>query len=137
MAEIIRERYRIGLLSTGARGFYEKLGWRRANDDEGVAFYQAGGMVLALWGRDELAEDSRVVDSGGWGGVSLAYNVGSPEEVDATIEEARRAGATISKEPGPTDWGGYHGVFVDPDGHPWEVAHNPFWTIGGDGGITL
>lgn len=134
---------RISLITLGvadldrAMSFYEAMGWRRANDDEGVAFYQAGGMVLALWGRDELAEDSVMTDSGGWGGVTLAYNVRSPEEVDATIEEARQAGATIGREPGPTSWGGYSGLFVDPDGHPWEVAHNPFWTITDDGGIRL
>lgn len=134
---------RISLITLGvadldrAMSFYEAMGWRRANDDEGVAFYQAGGMVLALWGRDELAEDSVMTDSGGWGGVTLAYNVRSPEEVDATIEEARQAGATIGREPGPTSWGGYSGLFVDPDGHPWEVAHNPFWTITNDGGIRL
>ncbi|HLV89883.1 MAG: VOC family protein [Acidimicrobiales bacterium] len=134
---------RISLITLGvadldrAMSFYEAMGWRRANDDEGVAFYQAGGMVLALWGRDELAEDSVMTDSGGWGGVTLAYNVRSPEEVDATIEEARQAGATIGREPAPTSWGGYSGLFVDPDGHPWEVAHNPFWTITDDGGIRL
>ena len=61
----------------------------------------------------------------------------SPEKVDATIEEARQAGATIGREPAPTSWGGYSGLFVDPDGHPWEVAHNPFWTITDDGGIRL
>lgn len=134
---------RISLITLGvadldrAMSFYEAMGWRRANDDEGVAFYQAGGMVLALWGRDELAEDSVMTDSGGWGGVTLAYNVRSPEEVDATIEEARQAGATIGREPAPTSWGGNSGLFVDPDGHPWEVAHNPFWTITDDGGIRL
>lgn len=134
---------RISLITLGvadldrAMSFYEAMGWRRANDDEGVAFYQAGGMVLALWGRDELAEDSVMTDSGGWGGVTLAYNVRSPEEVDATIEEAQQAGATIGREPAPTSWGGYSGLFVDPDGHPWEVAHNPFWTITDDGGIRL
>ena len=134
---------RISLITLGvadldrAMSFYEAMGWRRANDDEGVAFYQAGGMVLALWGRDELAEDSVMTDSGGWGGVTLAYNVRSPEEVDATIEEAQQAGATIGREPAPTSWGGYSGVFIDPDGHPWEVAHNPFWTITDDGGIRL
>jgi uncharacterized protein len=77
------------------------------------------------------------VDGGGWGGVTLAYNVGSPAEVDATIKEARGAGARIAREPGETFWGGYAGVFVDPEGHPWEVAHNPHWTIRGDGTVSL
>jgi uncharacterized protein len=121
-----------------ARSFYEALGWTtRAEPDDDVVFFQAGGMVLALWGRDKLAEDSAVSDGGGWGGIALAYNARSPEEVDAAIEEARGAGAKIGREPAETFWGGYSGVFVDPDGHPWEVAHNPHWTIGNDGSVTL
>jgi len=92
---------------------------------------------VALWDRARLAEDSGVQDSGGWGGVALAYNVSSPREVDAIIEEAREAGATIAREGGTTFWGGYSGVFVDPDGHPWEVAHNPDWTLHEDGTISL
>ena len=94
-------------------------------------------MIVALWGRDQLAEDSGVDDGGGWGGVTLAYNVRSPEEADAVIEEARRAGAHIAREPAKTFWGGYSGVFVDPDGHPWEVAHNPNWTLDADGSVRL
>lgn len=120
-----------------AREFYERLGWRRANNDEDVDFYQSGGMVLAMWGRDALARDSGVEDGGGWGGVTLAHNVRSPEEVDRVIEEARAAGARIGREPEKTFWGGYSGLFVDPDGHPWEVAHNPGWQIGEDGSIHL
>jgi uncharacterized glyoxalase superfamily protein PhnB len=94
-------------------------------------------MVLALWGRAELAEDSAVDDGGGWGGVTLAYNARSPEEVDAVTNEARAAGATIGREPGPTFWGGYSGVFIDPEGHPWEVAHNPNWHIDEHGAVRL
>jgi predicted lactoylglutathione lyase len=121
-----------------ARAFYEALGWKtRAQPDDDVVFFQAGGMVVALWDRDKLAEDSVVTDGGGWGGVTLAYNARSPEEVDEVIEEARNAGATIGREPGETFWGGYSAVFLDPDGHPWEVAHNPRWTIGEDGSVTL
>jgi uncharacterized protein len=93
--------------------------------------------VFALWSRASLAEDSAVVDSGGWGGVTLAHNVGSPAEVDAVIEEARAAGATIGREPAATFWGGYSGVFIDPDGHPWEVAHNPGWRLNPDGSVRL
>ena len=115
--------------------FYEALGW--APPGEGVVFFQAGCMVVALWGRHELAADSGVTDGGGWGGVTLAHNVRSPEEVDAVIDEARRAGAAIAREPDETFWGGYSGVFVDPDGHPWEVAHNPGWTLGEDGSVQL
>ena len=121
-----------------ARRFYEALGWRpAARPADDVAFFQAGSLVLALWGREQLAEDSAVEDEGGWGGVTLAYNVASPEEVDAVIAEARSAGARIGREPAATFWGGYSGVFVDPDGHPWEVAHNPHWTLRPDGSVTL
>jgi len=121
-----------------SRRFYEALGWRSATAPElDVVFFQAGSMVLALWSRDELAKDSGTHDSGGWGGVTLAHNVGSPGEVDAVIAEARTAGATIAREGAETFWGGYSGVFIDPDGHPWEVAHNPGWTLGADGSITL
>ena len=122
-----------------ARAFYERLGWTCANDSEaqGVAFFQVGGLAVALWGRPELAADSAVTDGGGWGGVTLGHNVRSPEEVDAVIETAREAGATIGRSGAPTFWGGYSGIFVDPDGHPWEVAHNPRWEIGPDGGVTI
>jgi uncharacterized protein len=121
-----------------ARQFYEGLGWRtNAGAADDVAFFQAGGMVFALWDRGRLAEDSCVEDDGGWGGVTLAVNVGSPAEVDAILEEARAAGARIGREPAETFWGGYSAVFIDPDGHPWEVAHNPHWTIDEDGGVHL
>ena len=121
-----------------ARAFYESLGWRPAGGaEDDVVFFQAGGMVVALWGRHQLAEDSGMPDGGGWGGVTLAYNTRSPGEVDAVVAEARRAGATITREPGPTFWGGYSGVFVDPEGHPWEVAHNPGWDLDEDGSVRL
>ena len=121
-----------------ARAFYEALGWTtRAEPGDDVVFFQAGGMVLALWGRAQLAEDTGVVDGGGWGGVTLAYNVRSPEEVDGVIATAEAAGASIPRHGAETFWGGYSGVFVDPDGHPWEVAHNPRWEIGEDGSVKL
>ncbi|HEY7719730.1 MAG TPA: VOC family protein [Pedococcus sp.] len=120
-----------------ARAFYERLGWRRGDDNDDVVFFQVGGMVLALWDRAALADDSAVEDSGGWGGVTLALNVRTPEEVDAVLEEAREAGAVIGRRGAETFWGGYSGVFVDPDGHPWEVAHNPFWTVTDDGRTLL
>jgi catechol 2,3-dioxygenase-like lactoylglutathione lyase family enzyme len=121
-----------------ARGFYEALGWQTgAEPGDDVVFFQAGGMIVALWDRDRLAADSGVEDGGGWGGVTLAHNVRSPDEVDAVVTEARAAGATIAREPSETFWGGYSGVFVDPDGHPWEVAHNPRWTITDDGSVIL
>jgi uncharacterized protein len=128
------------LLTNAARQkqIYEALGWRTdAKPDDDVAFFQAGGMILALWGRENLAEDSVAEDTGGWGGITLAHNVRSPQEVDAVLSEAAAAGATIARPGAETFWGGYSGVFVDPDGHPWEVAHNPGWTIGEDGSISL
>ena len=137
-------KQRVGLITLGvsdlsrARTFYEGLGWKTgASPDDDVVFFQAGQMIVALWDREKLAEDSEVTDSGGWGGVTLAHNVGSPAEVDSVIEEARAAGAKIGREPGETFWGGYSGIFIDPDGHPWEVAHNPHWTVDEDGSVTL
>jgi uncharacterized protein len=137
-------RQRVTLITLGVRDlgrsrrFYEALGWTsNAAPDDDVVFFQAGDMVVALWDRKRLAEDSCVEDSPGWGGITLAMNVGSPEEVDAVTEEARAAGATIGREPDETFWGGYSSVFIDPDGHPWEVAHNPRWTITADGGLRL
>lgn len=121
-----------------ARAFYEALGWTTgAAPGDDVVFFQAGDMVLALWNRARLAADSCVEDSPGWGGVALALNFGSPAEVDAAIEEARAAGAKIGRDPAETFWGGYSGVFIDPEGHPWEVAHNPHWGLTEDGGVRL
>ena len=135
---------RLSLITLGvadlarARAFYEALGWRSgAAPADDVVFFQSSGMIVALWGRDQLAEDSGVEDAGGWGGVTLAHNVNSPKEVDAVIAEAEKAGARIARPGGKTFWGGYSGIFVDPEGHPWEVAHNPHWTLGQDGSITL
>ena len=135
---------RVSLVTLGvadlarARAFYEAVGWvTRARPGDDVVFFQSGGMVLALWGREQLAEDSGVVDGGGWGGVTLAHNVASPDEVRAEIEAARAAGGRIAREPAETFWGGYSGIYVDPDGHPWEVAHNPHWTLAEDGSVTL
>jgi predicted lactoylglutathione lyase len=122
----------------GARAFYETLGWRtNAAPDDDVVFFQAGGMIVALWGRAELAEDSGVEDSGGWGGITLAHNVRSPAQVDAVIAEAEAAGATVTRPGAATFWGGYSGAFTDPDGHAWEVAHNPHWTLAEDGSVSL
>ena len=121
-----------------ARAFYEALGWKTgAAPDDDVVFFQAGCMIVALWGRSQLAEESAVEDGGGWGGVTFAYNTRSQAEVDAVMAEADRAGATIGRREGETFWGGYSGIFIDPDGHPWEVAHNPRWTIEDDGSVRL
>jgi catechol 2,3-dioxygenase-like lactoylglutathione lyase family enzyme len=120
-----------------SRAFYEGLGWQGTSPDGEVVFFQTGGMIVALWSRQLLAEDSAVTDTGGWGGVTLAYNPRSPEEVDAVLAEAEAAGARIGRRGAETFWGGYSGVFLDPDGHPWEVAHNPGWRIAEDGSVHL
>jgi uncharacterized protein len=129
----------LGVADLGrARAFYEALGWKtRANPDDDVVFFQAGGTVVALWSRASLAEDTAVGDAGGWGGITLAYNTRSPEEVDAVLDEAKRAGGTIARASAATFWGGYSGVFFDPEGHAWEVAHNPHWTFADDGSVVL
>jgi uncharacterized protein len=128
----------LGVTDTGAsRAFYEKLGWVGESPDGDVVFFQAGCMVVALWGREQLAEDSAVADGGGWGGVTLAYNVATPAEVDAVLDNARVAGASIGRAGATTFWGGYSGIFIDPDGHPWEVAHNPGWRLAEDGSVHL
>jgi len=118
-----------------AIAFYSALGWSaHPSSVEGeVAFFDLGGMVLALWDRKKLAEDSGVEDAGGWGGVTLAHNVGDPHDVDAILEQAVAAGARLARAGAPTPWGGYSGVFVDADGHPWEVAVNPGWPLDAEG----
>ncbi len=135
---------RLSLITLGvshlarARAFYGALGWStRAEPDDDIVFFQAGGMIVALWDRGKLADDTGVSDAGGWGGVTLAHCVRSPEEVDACLAQAEAAGATIARPGGETFWGGYSGVFVDPDGHPWEIAHNPHWTLHDDGSVSL
>jgi catechol 2,3-dioxygenase-like lactoylglutathione lyase family enzyme len=134
---------RVSLITLGvsdverARRFYQALGWSGESPDGEVVFFQAGCMIVALWGRDRLAKDSAVDDAGGWGGVKLAYNAASPAAVDQVLAEAAAAGATIGRSGGTTFWGGYSGVFIDPDGHPWEVAHNPGWVLAGDGSVSL
>lgn len=137
-------KQRVNLITLGvadiarSRRFYEGLGWKtNAGPEDDVVFFQAGDMVFALWDRGRLAEDSCVDDAGGWGGVTLAVNFASPEEVDAIAAEARAAGAKIGREPAETFWGGYSAIFIDPDGHPWEVAHNPRWAIDEGGGVHL
>ncbi|WP_449568830.1 VOC family protein [Microbacterium sp. MC2] len=122
-----------------AIAFYRDLGWEphAASVPGEVAFYQAGGMVLALWSRAELAADSRVVDAGGWGGITLAHNVAREADVDAVLEAARTAGGTVARPGAPTPLGGYSGVFLDPDGHPWEVVVNPAWPLDENGAVSL
>jgi predicted lactoylglutathione lyase len=134
---------RLSLITLGvldvprARAFYEALGWAGESPDGDVVFFQVGGLIVSLWGRNQLAEDSRVEDTGGWGGVTLALCVGSPDEVDAVLVQAAGAGARVGRRGAPTSWGGYSGIFVDPDGHPWEVAHNPGFVLAADGSTRL
>lgn len=135
---------RISLVTLGvndlsrACGFYEALGWRVANDwqQQAVAFFQCGGMVLGLWDRQQLAADSGT-SAEQPGAVTLAHNVRSSAEVDEVLDEARAAGATIVREGAEQAWGGYSAAFLDPDGHPWEVAHNPGWRIAQDGTVSV
>ncbi|MCW2961461.1 MAG: glyoxalase [Thermoleophilia bacterium] len=134
---------RISLITLGvsdlprARSFYEQLGFTASSaSTDDVAFFQAGGMALALWDRDALAADSGTTVHPP-GAVTLAHNVRSPADVDAVVEEARAAGATIVRPGADTVWGGYSAAFHDPDGHAWEIAHNPGWPIAEDGSIQL
>ncbi len=122
-----------------SRQFYEDgLGWKRGNTDGEIAFYQVGGMVLALYSHTALAADAKLESEGtGFGGITLAFNVGARAEVDAVLAEAKGAGATILKAGEDAFWGGYSGYFADPDGHPWEVAWNPHWTLDADGSVRL
>ncbi len=137
-------RQRLSLVTLGvadkerACTFYAALGWNgTGGSGEDPVFFQSGDMVVALWDRASLAADSCVEDSGGWGGVTLAHCVGSREEVDAITEAARAAGARVGREPAETFWGGYTSIVIDPAGHPWEIAHNPGWTLTPEGGVLL
>lgn len=135
---------RVSLITLGvgdlprARAFYERLGWRGQEVGETV-FFQAGGVVIALWGRDKLALDCGTPDklSGGFDGIALAHNVRSADEVNKVIAAAERAGAVVTRPPAQTFYGGYAGVFTDPDGHAWEIAHNPGFPLAADGSVTI
>jgi len=137
-------KQRLNLITLGvadidrARRFYTDIGWSPDLEPDGeVIFFQAGDMIVALWDRAKLAVDSTVENSPGWGGVTLAVCVEDRAAVDAVTEEARRAGAKIGREPAGTFWGGYSSVVIDPDGHPWEIAHNPGFTLTEDGGVRI
>ena len=119
--------------------FYEALGFRRnAQSRESVTFFQLSGVVLALFGREALAEDAGVSANGsGFRAVSLAQNFPSVEAVNAAFAHALACGATVVKAPEAVFWGGYSGYFADPDGHLWEVAHNPFFPLLDDGRLKL
>ena len=122
-----------------ARRFYEALGFKASSaSQESVTFFDAGGVVLGLFGRAAPADDAQVENSRlGFSGVSLAHNVASEAEVDAVIAEAVAAGGHIVKAAHKVSWGGYSGYFADPDGHLWEVAHNPFMPLNDAGHLTL
>jgi hypothetical protein len=118
--------------------FYEALGWKRANKNAEVVFFQLNGLVLGLWSRSALAEDAKLApNERGFGGIALAYNARTKSDVDQVLQEAERAGARILKPAVDTPWGGYSGYFADPDGHPWEVAWNPEWEITAEGYVKL
>lgn len=137
---------RVSLISLGvadiaeSRAFYERLGWQAnaASSNESIVFFELGGVLLGLYGRSALAEDAQVPDSeSGFSGVALAHNVRSRAAVEATLEEARRAGARILKPAQEVFWGGYSGYFADPDGHLWEIAYNPFAPLDDEGRMQL
>jgi predicted lactoylglutathione lyase len=135
---------RVSLVTLGthdlarAKAFYEALGWRGQEVQETV-FFQVGGMVVVLWGRAELAADSGLEDGSdvGFGGIALAQNVRSQDEVDAVLLSAEAAGGTVTQPARVTFYGGYAGAFTDPDGHPWEISYNPGFTLNDDGTLTL
>jgi catechol 2,3-dioxygenase-like lactoylglutathione lyase family enzyme len=121
-----------------ARQFYERLGWKaHPSSQASVAFFQANGMVFALFGREALAHDAQTPMGSGFGGITLAYNVGSKPEVTAMLDAAQRAGGRIVKAAQDVFWGGHSGYFADLDGHLWEVAWNPIWGLNADGTISL
>ena len=131
----------LGVAEVGrARRFYcDGLGWREsAAGTDDVAFIDSGGVVLGLYGRAALAADAGVADDGGgFSGVALAHNVADKPLVDRVMAEAVTAGGRLVKRPQETEWGGYSGYFADPDGHLWEVAHNPFWPFDEAGRVIL
>ena len=135
---------RVSLITLGvadlarARSFYEALGWRGQETEETV-FFQAGGAAVVLWAREKLAADSgvEVGRAGGFGGIVLAHNVRSRAEVDEILVAAERAGATVTRPASETFYGGYAACFADPEGHLWEIAHNPGFTLAGDGSLIV
>ncbi len=122
-----------------AARFYETLGMRRrVKGVKDVAFFEAGGVALAVWGRADLAKDTGLENSQpGFSGVALAFNVADEPSVDAALQAAAQAGGKIVKAAGRAFWGGYTGYFADPDGHLWEVAHNPGFPLDESGQIRL
>jgi catechol 2,3-dioxygenase-like lactoylglutathione lyase family enzyme len=122
-----------------SKKFYgETLGWKISRPQEGIAFFQAGGVVLALYPRDELAADAVISPKGsGFAGITLAYNASSEAEVDEIIRDLKAKGVKIIKEPQKVFWGGYSSYFADPDDFRWEVAYNPFFAFDENGHLNL
>lgn len=125
-------------LETSTKFYTELLGWKPSRPQEGVVFFQAGGVVLVLFPREELAKDALSSSEGsGFAGISLAYNARSESEVDEIINDLHAKGVKILKEPQKVFWGGYSSYFADPDGFPWEVAYNPFFSFDDNGNVKL
>ncbi|MGI9405405.1 MAG: VOC family protein [Hyphomicrobiaceae bacterium] len=121
-----------------ARAFYERIGWKASSESNPqVVFFQAGSTVFGLFGQDMLAAESGIAGTPRPGGVSLACNMRTRDEVDATLAEVEAAGATITRQAAETPWGGYVGYFTDPDGHPWEVTHAPMLEMNDDGFLVM
>ncbi len=133
----------LGVADLGrAKAFYEDVvGWKAAPGPPGIAFFDLGGLVFSLYPQVDLAKDRNATldDGGGTGSQSfaLAHNARSKAEVDSIFAQLKDKGATIVKQPEEVFWGGYSGYFSDPDGHCWEVAYNPYWTIGEDGRVSM
>lgn len=133
---------RVSLITIGvadparARAFYESLGWKAAFENEEIVFFQLNGLVLGLFRRDAFDQDM-MRDNDGHGRAALAYNTRERDEVGPLLEKAVAAGATLLKPAEEGPWGGYSGYFADPDGHAWEIAWNPAWTISADGRVQM
>jgi uncharacterized protein len=137
---------RLSLITLGvadlqrAVAFYENVvGWQSESSPPGVVFFDLNGVVFALWPHDELAKDMGMTGESvpAYRGYALAHNVRSEAEVDVIFSRLKQHGATILKQPQKAFWGGYSGYFSDPDGHTWEIAYNPFWTIHDDGRVSM
>lgn len=141
-AELMEQRISLLTLAVDdlrrARSFYEQLGWRGQEVQETV-FFQAGGIAVVLWSREKLAADSGLTNRqpGGFDGIVIAHNVRTTAEVDSVLAAAGKAGATITRPAAETFYGGYAGVFCDPDGHAWEIAHNPGFELRADGTLIV
>jgi hypothetical protein len=133
---------RVSLITLGvadtarSRAFYEALGWKAAFENEEVVFFQLNGIVLGLFRRDSFDLDMKR-DNDGTGRITLAYNVRDRSDVDPALDRAVSAGGSLLKRAEEAPWGGYSGYFADPDGHAWEVAHNPAWTISAAGHVEM